>query len=596
MSKKKSYCKSRQQNNIFLASLVCFAALLFVFLQGNLPTGGEQLGKEASATATPPPASSPFTFPTPSNTQLTNTPFPAIVTPAATPQPIREQPGLLAAWKFDEIKDGKLLDSSPPFPDKISFDIKLKGTKSDPVLDAGKGVGIFAKGLRFEASEGDYLDTGYDIADFSGGKLTLSFWAKPELGTILSKLSMSTPVDNNGWEINFVNKKISGADYVSPAITAASGEGTTTIATEDKTVLSGSWHHFALILDSSSNAAFAGTKFFIDGKQAALKPAHTGLGFQGNDDNSANLVIGAAKVGEQYGSFYKGDVDELQIYERPLSEGEIKQIYEWAAKTPPVQIEAAKIAPLAPEKLIVEKTGEVQDGVEFPVPEGIRDEGLTGLELYYDEGTSAVSTQINVQIFDSIPEEDAENAEVSRELPDEQEPLKVFEITPAENIDQVVDEAEITFVLTPEELAGLDPNQITLTRSESGEWIELPTEITRTFEDGSIEFKALTPGFSVFVVAIKSRRPAAPADLGGVEANQTIGQQTTPPPAKKPLVSNKRKKAKQVAGLPPVVMYTVVLLVAAAAAGFIYLKKVRKKPGSSKLKDKLKQNEIYKPS
>lgn len=591
MSKKKSNGKSRQQNRIFLASLVCFAALLFVFLQGNLPAGGGQLGKETSSTTTSPLASSPFAFPTPSNTPLT-TPFPAIVPPATTPvQPIREQPSLLAAWRFDEIKEGKLLDSAPSVPGKTSLDIKLKGTKSDPVLDAGKGVGIFAKGLRFE--DDDYVDTGFDIADFGGGKLTFSFWAKPEFGTILSKLSASTQA--YGWEINFVNKKILGADYVSLAITAASGEGATTLAAEDKTVLSGSWHHFAIVLDSSSNAAFNGAKLFIDGKQAALKPAHTGLGFQGNGDNSANLVMGAAKVGEQYGSFYKGDIDELQIYERQLSEGEVKQIYEWAAKAPPVQIEAAKVAPLPPEKVIVEETGEVQEGVEFPVPEGIKSEGLTGLELYYDEGASAVSTQIDVQIFDSIPEEDAENAEVSRELPDEQEALKVFEITPAENIDQVVNEAEITFVLTPEELAGLDPNQITLTRFESGGWIELPTEITRTFEDGSIEFKALTPGFSVFVVAIKSRRPAPQADIGEEITNQTGIQQSTLPQAKKPLVSTKRKRAKQAAGLPPVVMYTVVLLVAAAAAGFIYLKKVRKKSATSKLKDKLKQNEIYKP-
>jgi hypothetical protein len=86
----------------------------------------------------------------------------------------------------------------------------------------------------------------------------------------------------------------------------------------------GVWHHVALVVDRANNLA----TLFVDGASAASAALPSGFGSM---DNNGNPAIGAtnrggAATGGEPGGFFKGLIDEVEIYNRALTAEEIADI------------------------------------------------------------------------------------------------------------------------------------------------------------------------------------------------------------------------------------------------------------------------------
>ena len=78
------------------------------------------------------------------------------------------------------------------------------------------------------------------------------------------------------------------------------------------------WHQITLTSDGSSTAD--GVSVYLNGKAAAMKVTRDSL--SGSIANSQPIGIGDASVGEPY----KGDIDDLRVYDRVLGEAKVEQL------------------------------------------------------------------------------------------------------------------------------------------------------------------------------------------------------------------------------------------------------------------------------
>jgi hypothetical protein len=80
----------------------------------------------------------------------------------------------------------------------------------------------------------------------------------------------------------------------------------------------GSWYHVAVTYDGSGRAS--GLKLYVDGTPREVNVIHDSL--SGPSTNAALLQIGAKK----FGNPYKGQLDDLRWYNRPLAAAEVEQL------------------------------------------------------------------------------------------------------------------------------------------------------------------------------------------------------------------------------------------------------------------------------
>ncbi|MEM9593099.1 MAG: LamG domain-containing protein [Acidobacteriota bacterium] len=217
------------------------------------------------------------------------------------PPPCLPMPsGMVAFWTFEE-------DSSTAFSDLINGNYAYKhgGISTVP--------GKVGNAAFFDGSN-DYLRVpdSSDI-DFGTGDFSIVMWTlvRPNDGGILLDKMAPGPVWGYGysihvgwWPSTFLQD---GFDQIST--------GPTSVNSDD-----GRWHLIAFTVDRSSST---GHSTYFDGvKRLTANPTIV----QGTLSNSSDLIIG------NFGSltsthYWRGSLDELQIYKRVLSANEIRNIY-----------------------------------------------------------------------------------------------------------------------------------------------------------------------------------------------------------------------------------------------------------------------------
>ena len=89
--------------------------------------------------------------------------------------------------------------------------------------------------------------------------------------------------------------------------------------------LTGNWHHVAVTVSRRSSA---GIKWYADGVPIGSSDPTVGATRYGSLVNNSPLRIGAHKG---LGAWFKGDVDELEIFSRELTSAEVLGIYKVGA-------------------------------------------------------------------------------------------------------------------------------------------------------------------------------------------------------------------------------------------------------------------------
>ena len=265
-----------------------------------------------TASKTPTPTSTP-TATTPSSTVTatktpTRTSTPTATktltpTSTSTSTPTPTQPGPLitpvAYWKFDESGGTLAADSSGN---------GYAGTLvNGPVWTSGKIDGA----LSFDGIN-DYVTTVDDPLDITGS-LTVTGWVY-QTGNSVAEHIISKDQSSTGCPLQL-------AILTTGKLRSFTrGNGLNQTIDSNNTLSLNAWHHVALVRD----AATSKVTFYIDGSQdsggwKAYSPDRVAA-------SAATAKIGAR--GDATANFFKGNLDDLRIYARPLSAAEIQALYQ----------------------------------------------------------------------------------------------------------------------------------------------------------------------------------------------------------------------------------------------------------------------------
>jgi len=159
---------------------------------------------------------------------------------------------------------------------------------------------------------------GFDRND----RFTFASWVKVDSNvplTLLHKLASET--DRRGWEMSFDDLGLVGIQHwagrLNVRLIAREPDEMIHLRTTERLSF-GDWHHITLVYDGTAKAA--GLRLFVDGKSAAAEVLKDQLA--SSCANDAALQLGY----KPFGRPFKGQLDDLRLYNRVLAEAEISEL------------------------------------------------------------------------------------------------------------------------------------------------------------------------------------------------------------------------------------------------------------------------------
>jgi WD40 repeat protein len=204
---------------------------------------------------------------------------------------------LIAWWKFDKVKENKVVDSSGnDLYGKLIGDAHI-------VSDPERGNVLSLDG------NGDYVDFGNNSAFNILGSITVTAWIKPRAfdepwQAIINK-------GDSSWRLQRYQEKGS-VEFACTGLNVTGTKWGNVWGTVD--VNDGKWHHIV--------GAYNGTKIhlYIDGM---LDKSLDASGF--TNTNEFSVMVGENP--EQRGRYWNGLIDDVRMYSYALSENEVKEVY-----------------------------------------------------------------------------------------------------------------------------------------------------------------------------------------------------------------------------------------------------------------------------
>jgi hypothetical protein len=200
-------------------------------------------------------------------------------------------PNLVAWYRFD----GDASDSSGN---------GLHGKEmGDPTYEAG----VLGQAIHLDG-DGDYVDCGnspqFDITNF----ITFTYWIKvfkfdKPWNTVLSK-------GDNSWRSSRARRN----NFIEAAVTGTTGDFTYGVTPVDD----GQWHHVGFVYDGQR------TCLYVDGEVDASEPSSGQI-------NVSSYPLWIGENSQFPGSCWNGLIDDVQIYNRALSQEEVQIIMQGGA-------------------------------------------------------------------------------------------------------------------------------------------------------------------------------------------------------------------------------------------------------------------------
>lgn len=161
-----------------------------------------------------------------------------------------------------------------------------------------------------------------EMLEYEGGNMTLSVWIKPTLGETTNGYLISKPWNGAGRYNYVLNYRSDQKIEITLTGNKTQYIASTTIASR------GSWHHIAATFNDQNEV-----KIYIDGEESQ-DSNHTIYNWipTGGGDTNIDLAIGTLyPYGEGWvgntGFSFNGTIDDVIIYNRTLSEDQIKELY-----------------------------------------------------------------------------------------------------------------------------------------------------------------------------------------------------------------------------------------------------------------------------
>ncbi len=213
--------------------------------------------------------------------------------------------GLVVHYEFD----GSLSDSSG----KYRYGQVVKG-------DLNYSPGIVNRSANFDGETHVTLD---DTGTLLHGPFSVAFWIKPDSNrpmTVLTEVSDSTT--RAGVEFHLDDYLLTDIQHWEPRLYVRLSRKWPSDAIEIRTkqrLDPSNWHHVVVNYDGSGKAA--GLHLFFDGKPGEVELLTNKL--SGKLTTTAKLEIGNKDLGKAF----KGQLDDLRIYNRPLLAAEIQPMF-----------------------------------------------------------------------------------------------------------------------------------------------------------------------------------------------------------------------------------------------------------------------------
>jgi hypothetical protein len=245
-------------------------------------------------------------------------------------------PNLIGYWSFDEPSGSVATDQTGSFPGTIHNAIRVPGRVGGALEFNGTSSYVYVGG---QGSALQLARTNYTIA----------WWQKrgDSTGWHEDIICMDDGGDySGGWQIYLPFGTAGIALVHSDGVL---GENNVWF---DAAMTDSSWRHYAVTFDGTSR------KFYVDGVLAGTRPTERGIRTDGDDP----LLFGAMQI--QSGTvlnFFKGTLDEIRIYNRPLAAEEISILGPGKDTNAPVVTITSPVAGQLAGSSVVRLEGDITD-------------------------------------------------------------------------------------------------------------------------------------------------------------------------------------------------------------------------------------------
>jgi hypothetical protein len=250
------------------------------------------------------------------NRALTMNEVSQIYNAGSGPQTCVQPPlGMVAWWPLDETSGTTAADIAG-FPNN--------GTHvNGPTPVSGKVAGA----LRFDGVNDHVRVPDHAELNVGTGNFTLDAWVRTgssNLIVLADKRGGPTP---QGYSLFLVNGRLGfqiangvGSPGCAPTPTPGYACVNYVAPPTSPNVADGQWHHVAAVVDRAN--ATSGVRLYVDGVQVFV-----GSPLTGNLDNTSDLYLGMRTPAQNGGSFLPGDLDEVELIKRALTQQEIQAIF-----------------------------------------------------------------------------------------------------------------------------------------------------------------------------------------------------------------------------------------------------------------------------
>lgn len=272
----------------------------------------------------------------------TTLPFGKEINSSATPELSSDYPGLVNSsnqtglnsqlnqnivglWHLNESSGSTLADSANT-PNAFT------GVNSVTLARPGQfGNAIYLNGTN-QYLRTSNTDARYSFADQT---FTVSMWFKTGATSSLQYLAALEAV-SRGWGINISNSGRIGAIIKNAANTSAADF----ISTESG-FNNGQWRHLVARFTTNTTTQTGNMiEIFIDGKQKTGTAGYAAGTTYSSPSNSYRLSIGARNASATVSDFFQGQIDEVAIWGRSLSQMEILELYRRGANRIKYQVKS----------------------------------------------------------------------------------------------------------------------------------------------------------------------------------------------------------------------------------------------------------------
>ncbi|MCX6030337.1 MAG: SUMF1/EgtB/PvdO family nonheme iron enzyme [Chloroflexi bacterium] len=267
------------------------------------PTATRTPTPTATATRTPTPTATRTPTPTATRTPTptaTRTPTPtptscAVVSPPTAMThwwPLDEQSGTIAHDIVNPLTNGTHLNGPAPVPGMVAFALSFDGV--DDCVEVA-----------------DHSSLNFDLGD-----LTIDAWIKTsDAGSLKYLVDKRVAATDQGYALFLLGNGVLGFEL-------GQGVGFSNIYVSTVFVADGQWHQVAVSVDRNDPA---GGKFYIDGVHILVDdfdPTYQ----SGSLTNTSPLRMGCRSTASK--DFYLGILDEVELFPRALTEGDIQGIFQ----------------------------------------------------------------------------------------------------------------------------------------------------------------------------------------------------------------------------------------------------------------------------